>query len=69
MMNEFQYNLIKFFIKKIEPKVLVKSWKKYGVKLDLQEVYRVQLTINYKVYKEDQTPSEDVMLAMEGLVK
>jgi hypothetical protein len=70
-MNETQYKVVKFFLEqfKMEPKQLVKAWKKYGVILEIHEVYRVKLTINYEVYKQDQTPSEDVMLVMEGLVK
>lgn len=67
-MTEFQYKLVKFFLEdfKFAPKELVKSWKSYGANINIDEVYRVKLTINYQVYVEDQTPSEDVMLAMEG---
>lgn len=70
-MTEFQYKLVKFFLTEIKtpPKVLWKTWRKFGTRIELEEIYRVQLTANYEVYKNDQIPGEDVMLVMEGLGK
>ena len=73
-MTEAQYKIVKFFLEdlKTPPKILVKKWNAYWQKtgsetrIDLIEVCRVQLTVNYQVYKNDTTPGEDVMLALFG---
>lgn len=76
-MNEAQYKIVKFFLTelKCEPQQISRKWNAYwqktgsAMRIEIEEIYRVLLTVNYKVYSEDQTPGEDVMLAMEGLGK
>lgn len=67
-MNERQYNIVKIFIDglKIPPKTLVKKWAKYGVNVELHEVCRVLLTVNFSVYSRDDIADEDVLLAVFG---
>lgn len=70
-MNKSQFDIVKTFLEgfKIPPTTLVKKWRKFGVELELHEVFRVALCNNYEIYKADETPEEDVMLAMMGLGK
>jgi hypothetical protein len=67
-MTERQYNIVKIFVEglKVDPRKLVKKWAKCGVIVELHEVFRVMLTVNYEVYKKDETPDEDVIMAMLG---
>ena len=74
-MNKTQYNLVKMFLDgfKIPPRKLYKKWnylwEKQGstMRIELHEIYRVMLTVNYDVYKNDEIADEDVMLAVEGV--
>lgn len=61
--NKFQYDLVKTFLgfPFVTPKKLAKKWN-----IPLQEVLRVQATVNYEQYASDDTPLEDLMLNFFG---